>query len=708
MTVKARIIALALVGNAAIALIFLFLSSYQSQQQEASSIASSASLYQQAWRTVLNDSYNASVGRFHPQTGDEMKLQIWEAGPLADPSAGKTDDPNARLQVLLRAADGELVATDFMDAYFAEALEWGDISFVMAFNAEGQGVYCGTAYEDYGIDPCAEDAAPEFVSTATGRYRDSRGSSGLSLGTKRGVAAIVGPTEEQKAGFYHTLAVDVMSEQKKVGTVVIGKNLADAIEIFEYEFLVKAILNRGAQSLELNDYFPADDYAELGDMSALVERLGSTIEDNQEALLEQGFWGYLDKDIGVTLVAVALSDFSKVNESRIVVLRNEREAVAQTAEADLYASLIFAAVYALILGAVIMITSYSFGGITKAIEVLGALTKGELDVQMPKRAFLSSEKDEVSRLTESLETYRGHLKEMTQSRAEQSEKRKQRDGVIIDKMSSLSEQLEGEAQTLLNTDIEKIKKLTDTDDFETAEQASTEIMSIAITRMSDEVVALIEARTGEIKEALERNEELLLNILPKSIAVRKLANEKVIADSHDICSVLFGDIVGFTPLSKVLGPERLVDFLNQIFTTFDDYSEELGLEKIKTIGDNYMVASGVPKADPEHAFKIAEMGRRMVGYIQSLPSIGGVQPMMRIGIHSGPLVAGVIGKKKFVYDLWGDAVNTAARMESHGIPNRIHLSSDTAALIGGRYAVESRGVIEIKGKGQMETFLLSA
>ncbi|NCF45670.1 MAG: hypothetical protein GWP70_12765, partial [Proteobacteria bacterium] len=157
MTVKARIIALALVGNAAIALIFLFLSSYQSQQQETSSIASSASLYQQAWRTVLNDSYNASVGRFHPQTGDEMNLQIWEADPFADPSAGTADDPNARLQALLRAADGELVATDFMDAYFAEALEWGDISFVMAFNAEGQGVYCGTAYEGYGIDPCAED-----------------------------------------------------------------------------------------------------------------------------------------------------------------------------------------------------------------------------------------------------------------------------------------------------------------------------------------------------------------------------------------------------------------------------------------------------------------------------------------------------------------------------------------------------------------------
>ena len=241
-----------------------------------------------------------------------------------------------------------------------------------------------------------------------------------------------------------------------------------------------------------------------------------------------------------------------------------------------------------------------------------------------------------------------------------------------------------------------------------AEEASAELMSIAVSRMSDEVVALIEARTGEIKSALDRNEELLLNILPKSIADRKLADEKVIADAHESCSILFGDIVGFTQLSKDLGAERLVEFLDEVFTKFDDFSDELGLEKIKTIGDNYMVACGVPHFDPEHPYKIAEMGQRMVRYIQSMDPIHGHIPAMRIGIHSGPLVAGVIGKRKFIYDLWGDAVNTAARMESHGIPNKIHMSAETAGIIKDRFAIESRGVMEIKGKGPMETFLLSA
>jgi class 3 adenylate cyclase len=703
MTVKSRIIALALVGNAAIALIFYFSSMYQSQEQQSYSIANSAGIYQQAWRTVLNDSYSSSVGLFHPQTGDEMNLAIWESGQ----AEANTDHPSAQLRRLLKAGPDEVPA-DFLDEYFAEALEWGDVSFVMAFDEAGYRAYCGTAFEGYGIDPCDEQAQPEFLSQATGRYRDSRSGSGLNLGTKRGVAAILATDSDHTVGFYHTMAVDVMTDQKKIGTVVIGKNLADAIEIFEYEFLVKAMLNRDAVTVELNDYYPADDYSELGDLSAFVSTVGKTISDQQQALARHGFWGYQDPEMGVSLIAVALSDFSKVDESRLVVVKNEREAMARAAETDFYATLVFLAVYTLVLGAVIAITSYSFGGITKAIEVLACLTRGELDVQMPKRVFLSSEKDEVSRLTESLETYRGHLKEMSRTRAEQSENRKQRDDVIINKMSSLSNQLDGDARALLESDIEKIKNMTDTQDFEKAEQASTEIMKIAITRMSDEVVALIEARTGEIQSALKRNEELLLNILPESIAARKLANEKVIADSHECCSVLFGDIVGFTPLSKALGPERLVEFLNTIFTAFDDYSEELGLEKIKTIGDNYMVACGVPNADPDHALKIAEMGCRMMNYIKAMEPVGGVQPMMRIGIHSGPLVAGVIGKKKFIYDLWGDAVNTAARMESHGLPNKIHVSADTAALIENDFNLTKRGLIDIKGKGQMETYLLSA
>jgi class 3 adenylate cyclase len=215
-----------------------------------------------------------------------------------------------------------------------------------------------------------------------------------------------------------------------------------------------------------------------------------------------------------------------------------------------------------------------------------------------------------------------------------------------------------------------------------------------------------EEHLKRIEAEQHKNEELLLNILPQPIAKRMKANEYLIADSVSDCSILFGDIVGFTPLSQALGPIKIVEMLNQIFSTFDDFCEELGVEKIKTIGDNYMVACGVPTPDPEHAIKTVTMAKMMLDFVGSLPDLEGHRIAMRIGVHSGPAVAGVIGKKKFVYDLWGDAVNTAGRMESHGVAGRIHVSVATADLVKTRFKLASRGKMEVKGKGQMETFLV--
>ena len=210
-----------------------------------------------------------------------------------------------------------------------------------------------------------------------------------------------------------------------------------------------------------------------------------------------------------------------------------------------------------------------------------------------------------------------------------------------------------------------------------------------------------------IEEERRKSESLLLNILPAPIAERLKAHELTIADSFPECSVLFADIVGFTPLSAKLGAKQLVDLLNEIFSAFDGFTEELGLEKIKTIGDSYMVAAGIPEPYPDHAKTMVEMAERMLRYFEEMEDIEGETISIRIGIHSGPVVAGVIGKKKFIYDLWGDTVNTAARMESHGVPGAIHLSATTAGLVKDSYKLEPRGVSEIKGKGPMETYLVT-
>ena len=207
-----------------------------------------------------------------------------------------------------------------------------------------------------------------------------------------------------------------------------------------------------------------------------------------------------------------------------------------------------------------------------------------------------------------------------------------------------------------------------------------------------------------MEEEKERYEKLLLNILPQPIAMRMKAEEYLIADDVDECSILFADIVGFTSLAEKMGAAQIVELLNKVFSHFDDECEKLGLEKIKTIGDNYMAACGVPTENPLHAELAVEMGFRMLDFVDSLDPVMGSKLAMRIGVHSGSVVAGVIGKKKFVFDLWGDAVNTAQRMESHGVAGRINISKDTAKLVSKRFEVVSLGLKEIKGKGLMEIF----
>ena len=215
-----------------------------------------------------------------------------------------------------------------------------------------------------------------------------------------------------------------------------------------------------------------------------------------------------------------------------------------------------------------------------------------------------------------------------------------------------------------------------------------------------------EAYIKEIEAEKERSDHLLLNILPESIAGRMKEDQSVIAEAFDNCSILFADITGFTNLASSLDPTELVSFLNDLFSKFDDLCDELGVEKIKTIGDNYMAASGVPVPSPKHAVQCVELGVKMLETVASLEEINGQKVQMRVGIHSGPVVAGVIGKRKFVFDLWGDTVNVAQRMESHGVPGALQVSSSTFSLIQDLFSARSAEERDIKGKGRMMTYLV--
>ena len=219
-------------------------------------------------------------------------------------------------------------------------------------------------------------------------------------------------------------------------------------------------------------------------------------------------------------------------------------------------------------------------------------------------------------------------------------------------------------------------------------------------------VSATERAEAALSKEYRQSESLLLNILPHAIADRLKVTNASIADSFDEVSILFADVVGFTPLSDRLPPVELVEFLNRLFSQFDSLAEKHGLEKIKTIGDAYMVASGIPTPRTDHAIAIASMAIEMQETVSAIHAPGGERVYLRIGIDSGPAIAGVIGIKKFTYDLWGDTVNTASRMESHGVPGAIQVSSRTQRILQEAFEFESRGLVDVKGKGLMDLYIL--
>lgn len=211
-----------------------------------------------------------------------------------------------------------------------------------------------------------------------------------------------------------------------------------------------------------------------------------------------------------------------------------------------------------------------------------------------------------------------------------------------------------------------------------------------------------------LEEEQRKSENLLLDMLPPLVADRLKANRGSIAESYSDASILFADIVGFTELSSKISPEEVVRMLNTVFSDFDRLAEKHGLEKIKTIGDAYMLVGGLPNPREDHVISMANMALEMLECLNRL-NRGQKHPIrIRIGINVGPVVAGVIGTKKFLYDIWGDAVNTASRMESSGQTGMIHITEDTYLRLQGHFVMTPREAIEIKGKGSMQTYFLEA
>ena len=235
-------------------------------------------------------------------------------------------------------------------------------------------------------------------------------------------------------------------------------------------------------------------------------------------------------------------------------------------------------------------------------------------------------------------------------------------------------------------------------------------------RTRDEIGQLCSAFNGMVEDLREKNvvienknrenEELLLNVLPAPIANRLRGGEEGIADGFAEVTVAFADLVGFTALTSEMPPHEVVTFLNGLFTRFDVAAQDLGIEKIKTVGDAYMAVCGLPVPVANHAERMVRMAIRMVHITREHAMEHNVSMKLRVGVNSGPVVAGVIGKSKYIYDLWGDTVNLASRMESGGIPDSVQVTRPVYEQLKDQFVFEPRGAIEVKGKGKVEAWLL--
>jgi guanylate cyclase len=208
------------------------------------------------------------------------------------------------------------------------------------------------------------------------------------------------------------------------------------------------------------------------------------------------------------------------------------------------------------------------------------------------------------------------------------------------------------------------------------------------------------------RRAEQRSEELLNNAIPASIAVRLKRGEQRIAERHPATTVLFADLAGFTPWAAQSDPTQVVDFLDSLFSRFDELATEHAVEKIKTIGDSYMAVAGAPEPRPDHALAAIGLGSAMLEAVDHARRDSGVPLDLRVGLASGPVVAGVIGRRRILFDLWGDTVNLASRMESSGIPGRIHVAQSTRDLAGDSYSFDRRETVDVKGMGPMTTYLI--
>ena len=492
MPIRLQLLLFGVIGNVLVAAIFIFSFDYRENIQEDSSNESLLTLYESAWYQTYNKSFDV-MSKWLPVTGENASF--WD--PDSEIFLDEVDSSNIFTNPLLDTISADRIgdAQYLIELFFEEDLDYGNLSYVMAYFPSGERIYCGGALDLLGVDPCSPAARPDFFSYLDSYLKDA------STRPRQSIVKIRDSNDEQAATLNQALSFPVKVEGETLAIVSLGVDIRKGLEVFEDEFEVRTAINTESGLISLNDYYQQfgdteDNLFDLENFNKLTDKAASYKETNGSRYSQK------DTELGTSVTLLQLSSSLSADEAQLYVFKDERENILRAANVLNLTYIAAISFVIFIISLIAFITTRTFGGITKAIEVLEGLTKGDHTQEMPiRKGLLASERDEVGQLSTALKSYKSHLVEMESIRGEQAKRRHERDEVIIEKMSALADQLDGSARTLILNDIKKMKDLADNSDRNSSEEASVELMLVAFSRMSDEVNGLIDARTGEMETA---------------------------------------------------------------------------------------------------------------------------------------------------------------------------------------------------------------
>ena len=492
MPIRLQLLLFGVIGNVLVAAIFIFSFGYRENIQEDSSNESLLTLYESAWYQTYNKSFDV-MSKWLPVTGENASFWDPDSEIFLDEVASSNIYTNPLLDTISANRIGD--AQYLIELFFEEELDYGNLSYVMAYFPSGERIYCGSALDLLGVDPCSPAARPDFFSYLDSFLQDA------SSRPRQSIVKIKDKNEEQASTLNQALSFPIKVEGQTLAVIALGVDIRKGLEVFEDEFEVRTAINTDSGLISLNDYYQQfgdtdDDLFDIENFNKLTDKATSFKELNGSRHSEK------DTDLGTSVTLLPLSTFLSADEAQLFIFKDERENILRAANVLNLTYVAAISFVIFIISLIAFITTRTFGGITKAIEVLEGLTKGDHTQEMPvRKGILASERDEVGQLSAALGTYKSHLVEMESIREEQAKRRHERDEVIIEKMTALADQLDGSARTLILNDIKKMNELADNADRNSSEEASVELMLVAFSRMSDEVNGLIDARTSEMETA---------------------------------------------------------------------------------------------------------------------------------------------------------------------------------------------------------------